>query len=260
MLSGNGEPGRTIDRRGGCEQREQPLLRGLQLRVGEQEDVRVHARVVVGEHLERHPQLRCAHGDEQRHAVTRPQAALLRSGGVVLGRHEDGAALRVAEQVVLRLRRQQEPVVLAPLDHGLAAALEHGDVERLDLHLLDDDGGRRRGHRRPGIEGKDLGRVELALEALQGPPPRGLDARGNRGQRHDPPNVRAGARVRKARDVVLDTAAPCDERRRLVEANVAVGRHQTAAGKGRDRLQNEHRGHPATGYEQPAHRVFLLDV
>ena len=56
------------------------------------------------------------------------------------GGHEDGAALGVEVEDLGGVRGEEEPVVDGPLPDLVAAALEHRDVERVDLRLVEDLG------------------------------------------------------------------------------------------------------------------------
>jgi hypothetical protein len=79
-------------------------------------------------------------------------------------------------------------VLAAPLKYLLARSLEHGDVERLDLHLLDHLGAARRGGGPIRGELDRLG-MRLTLEPLERPRAALLDFGGDRRQRHDPAQV-----------------------------------------------------------------------
>ena len=147
----------------------------------------------------------------------------------------------------------------APVDDRLTAPLEHGDVERLDLHLLDDD--RSAPERLPApvalSRGNCHGWREFAFQSLQRPRTRLGDRCRDRRQRHDPSDVGDGAGEGEARDVVLDTARPGDEGRRLGEANVAVGRDQAAARERLSRLENHRGGNTHAGKQELAHLGIL---
>ena len=76
--------------------------------------------------------------NQHRRAVAEQQPLLLGPIGVVLGRHEDRAALRVVQDVKARLGVDREAIVGGPVQHGLAAAAQDGDVEGADLDPLQD--------------------------------------------------------------------------------------------------------------------------
>ena len=87
-------------------------------------------------------------------------AELGRPAGVELRGHEDGAALGVEVEDLGRVRGEEEAVLDGPLPHLVAAALEDGDVEGVDLGLEDDvdaaavvDAGRRARAARPPVGG-----------------------------------------------------------------------------------------------------------
>ena len=233
-------------------------IRGAQRLVGEQEEIRVDRGTGVREDLQRDPEPRRVHGDQQWHAVACLLMPLQRERRVVFRGHEDGAGRRVAEQVGLDLRRNQEPVVRAPVDDRLATALEDGDVERLDLHLLDDDAAARSARRvRRRGELQHGRRREFPLQSLQRPGARLGDRRRDRGKRHDPSHVADRAGVGEAGDVVLDAAGPRDECGRLGEPHVAVGRDQPSAGERLPGLQDDRGGNTHAGEQELAHLRVL---
>ena len=74
-----------------------------------------------------------------RRAVAGALTALHGRRGVEARGHEDLAAARIEVEDRRRIRRKVEAVLLGPGADGERAALEHGDVERVDLGLEDDD-------------------------------------------------------------------------------------------------------------------------
>ena len=74
--------------------------------------------------------------DVDRRAVADGLAAGGRGFAVEDGGEEDGAALAVKVEHLRRVRREAEAVLLGPDRDVGPAALEHGDVERVDAHFL----------------------------------------------------------------------------------------------------------------------------
>jgi hypothetical protein len=108
------------------------------LAVGQEVHVRLDA-VVRGfarpQDPERHPRVVRRHGDVDGGAVTDLLTLRLRGVGVEDRGHEDRAACGVEVEDLGSVRGETEAVLRGPASDGLAAALEDGDVERVDLDL-----------------------------------------------------------------------------------------------------------------------------
>ena len=161
--------------------------RGLTL--GEQEDVGLDDGVralAEAEDAQGHPRVRCRDREVDRRAVADRRATGRGGGAVEAGGHEDGAALGVEVEHLRRVGRQQEAVGTRPVADRPAAALEHRDVERVDLGV---EQLTRRCGRLGGLNASETGvlhdRVHLAHQALQGPVAAPLDVGRHAGQRHD---------------------------------------------------------------------------
>ncbi len=205
--------------------------------------------------------MRRRHGDQHRRAVAFEAAELACLVDVVARRHEDGAGVRVRLDVRARLAVEREVVLLAPLDHLLRRALQHGDVDRLDLGLLQHLGGlgRPAACDTGGEQSLVLHRRELEVEALQRPAPGGDDLRRHRGQGHHPAHSRRRALVGEAGDVVLDAVVPGDHGGGAGEAHRAVGGDQAAAGRGGQRGDTEQRRGDTGAADEPSqHGTDLL--
>jgi len=70
-------------------------------------------------------------------AIAEGLSARLGGIGVEHGGEEDRAALRVEVEDLGRVRRQAETVLLGPKADLVGAALEDGDIERVDADLED---------------------------------------------------------------------------------------------------------------------------
>ena len=156
--------------------------------------------------------------------------SVLRARRVEARGHEDRAAAAVEVEHRRRVGRQQEPVVDGPLADLGAAALQDGDVERVDLRL---DRITCRARSPPPAwprrrrTSASLGRRDLALEPLQRPAAAALDLRRDAGQRHDRSDLLALPAELERRDVALDTVVVRGERRRARELDGAVLADQT---------------------------------
>ena len=117
-----------------------------------------------------------------------------------------------------------------PRADGDRAALEHGDVERVDLRLQDHDGALRGGRSGEDAIGREDRRVRLQDQPLQGPAAALDHLRRDARQRDDRAHVPARLPgVLERRDVVLDTVVVRGERRGAGQADGAVGRQEGAA-------------------------------
>ena len=108
------------------------------LLVGEQEHVGLDELALLeaeAEDPQRHPRLVGRDGEHDRRAVAGGLAELGGAGGVEAGGHEDLAAAAVEVEHLGRVGREEEAVVARPLADLVAAALQHGDVEGVDLRL-----------------------------------------------------------------------------------------------------------------------------
>ena len=115
--------------------------------------------------------------------------------GVEPGGHEDRAALGVEVEHLGRVGGEEEAVLDGPRPHLVAAALEDGDVEGVDLRLEDHLGARRRvvGAAPAARSPSSSGRRDLLGQALQGPVAAALHRRSGRraaGRSSRPPRPR----------------------------------------------------------------------
>ena len=160
--------------------------RGLLVR----KEVQVRLDAVGGvlaerEDAQRHPRVRGGDRHVDRRAVADPLAARLRGVGVEHGREEDRTARGVEVEGLRRVGREPEAVLGRPLADGRAAAPEDGDVQGVDLDLLEDLGG-------PLRTGRTAHRVEprprwvrLADETLERPIAPALDRGRDAGERYE---------------------------------------------------------------------------
>ena len=121
----------------------QPRAAGEQLGppVGQQEDVGLDVAALVQTETEdahRDPRVVGRDRRHDRRAVTGALTELERPLGVELGGHEHRAAVGVEVEDLGCVRREQEAVLERPLPDLVTAALEHGDVEGVDLRLQHD--------------------------------------------------------------------------------------------------------------------------
>jgi hypothetical protein len=146
--------------------------------------------------------------------------------------------VRVEVEHVGRVGCEQESVVDRPLADRVAATAQDGDVERVDLGLLEHLGvrdctGSSLRERSPRDRGSDL-----LFEALQRPVAAALDLRRDPGQRHDRADRLAGPAELEAGHVALDAVVVSGERGRAGELDGAVLADQAAA---RDRRRGGER-------------------
>ena len=127
-----------------------------------------------------------------------------------------------------------------PVEHGLSAAPQHGDVECANFDLLQDFGGSSGGPGLAKVQGERL-RMGFAREPLQRPASTLFDFIGNGRQRNDPAEAVRLTRIAEAGHVPLDAVMPGDERRRPFEPDRAVGGDQPTAGGRRERLREKDR-------------------
>ena len=149
------------------------------------------------------------------------------------GGQEEGAAGAVELEHLGRVVREREAVLLGPGGDVRAAALEDGDVERVDAGLEDDldvTG---------APDGIELGarrlrdRVGLEEQALEGPVAALLDARRLVRERDDRAELLAATGVLEGGDVVLDTVVVGRERGGAQEADRPVRADEPTAGESR---------------------------
>ena len=166
-------------------------------------------------------------------------AELLRARRVEAGGHEDRAAARVEVEHLGRVGREQEAVVDRPLADRVAAALQDGDVERVDLRLEEHLArvARLAARGRVGERLAPGGATSRSSRCSVQSPPRSTFG-GHAGQRHDRADLLALPGELERRHVALDAVVVRGERRRARELDRAVLADQAAA---RDRR----RGHAA---------------
>ena len=228
--------------------------------VGEEVDVRVDAVLAVlaeREDAQRHPWVRGGDGDVNRRAVADPLTARLRRVSVEDRREEDRAARRVEVEDFGRGRGETEAVVSGPAPDFGAAALEDGDVERVDAHLEDDLSIGRKGRPHGAEEDRLLGRRGLTDQALQGPVPALFDGARDAGERDEGAELAGAAGELERGDVVLDTVVITRERGGAEQVDRAVGADETRAGCGRLCRTDERRDHRGKDREEPSHTSLL---
>ena len=148
--------------------------------VGQQVDVGLDALgagLAEGQDPQRDPRVVGRDRDVDRRAVADRLAALGGRVGVEDGGEEDRAARGVEVEDLGRVGREPEAVVRGPRADLVGAALEDGDVERVDPDLHEDLGAVAR-PRPPAASARRSGlRLGLADEALERPVAALLDAR-----------------------------------------------------------------------------------
>ena len=137
-------------------------------------------------------------------------------------------------------------MVERPLPHRVAAALDHGDVERVDLRLEDHLGAaRRRAPRRTPGPPATGGATSRASRCSVQSPPRST-AVGTAGSGTIEPDLLARAGELERRDVALDAGVVRGQRRGADELDRPVLAHQPAARacrcRGRRHRQRDHGG------------------
>ena len=153
------EIGEQRGRRGLADLLDQPALIGVavgklgqrkggRLAIGQQEYVRLHQVGLAAperQDAQRHPWVRGGDDHVDRRALALLDALVVRAADVELDGHEDRAALGVERQHLRRVGREEEAVIARPRAHVDRAALQHRDVERVDLRLEQHDRARRPG-------------------------------------------------------------------------------------------------------------------
>ena len=210
------------------------------LLVGEQEHVGFHELAAVeaeAEDPQRHPGGIGRDREHDRRAVAGGLAELGGAGGVEAGGHEDLAAVAVEVEHLGGIRREEEAVVAGPAADLVAAALEHRDVEGVDL-LLEDHLGAIGVERRSGGLERALGggRGDLLGQALERPVAAAHHVGGDVGERDDRADRLAVARELERRDVALHPVVVGGEGRGLGRAGSSRSRRP-----GRRRRRRERR-------------------
>ena len=146
---------------------------------------------------------------------------------------EDRAALGVEVEHFRRVGREAEAVLVGPVGHVRAAALEHGQVERVDARFQHHLDARRRAPALGAAAASGARRRRFADQSLQGPGAAALDAGGHVGQRDERAELAAAAQELEGGDVVLDAVVVGRQGRRAAEVDRAVRADQPGAGEGR---------------------------
>ena len=170
-------------------------------------------------------------------------AALLRRISVEDRGEEDRTALSVEVEHLGRIGREPEPVLVGPVRHSGAAALEHGQIERIHACLqqhLDSvlsRGGLRGGHR------KKARRLCLAYQPLERPRPTALDAGRDVGQWNERAELAAATQELEGCDVVLYAVVVRRQRGRTPKIYRAVGPNEPGTGQRRAGHAYQHAHH-----------------
>ena len=122
-----------------------------------------------------------------------------------------------------------------------AAALENGDVERVDAYLLQDFC--LRGASRLKVQRLQPDRFRLPLKPLKSPVAASLNFRWHAGQRNQGAKFAAAALELERRHVVLDTFVIAGQGRGASEVDGAVRTDQAGAGGGRARRMDQQGSH-----------------
>src|SRR5581483_5906932 len=221
--------------------------------VGEQKYVRVHAVARLfaeSQDAQRNPWVRRWDGDLDRRPVAHALAAGRGRVAIEHSGEEDRAPSRVKVQNLWSVWGEAEPVVDGPSRDIPRAALEDGEIERVDAGLeeyLHARRGRRRLER--GIE-RAAPRGRLQRQPLEGPRSTLLHAGGDARQGDQRAELPAAAQKLERRDVMLHPIVVGCEGSRAAEVNGPVRAGQAGARKGRGDSRGEGRDQRDSGCDE----------
>ena len=224
--------------------------------IGQQEHVCLHlaaASQTQPQDAQRDPRIIGGDRRHDRRRVARALAQLGGATGVELGGHEHRAALGIEIEHFGCVRGQQEPVLQRPPANLVTAALQHRDVQRIDLRFQDHLHGAVRCIIAAAL-GEHIRRRwrHLLSESLQRPVAAPLHLRRHVGQRDDGTHRLTLPGKLERRHIPLDPTVIRRQRRGPHQLDAAVLPHETTA---RTNHTNRHQHpHDTSNYTKTPHR------
>src|SRR5947209_10416214 len=113
-----------------------PNIACIDRAVRHQVDVRLDLSAIKRQYLQRHPQMRCSHCNQDWRSITLNLMTCPGGSCVELRCHENGTTFCVHEQVATGFTVHRKAIPASPVKYCLPTASQHSNIERFDLHLL----------------------------------------------------------------------------------------------------------------------------